>query len=68
MSIISFHRFLISTAILFCGAFAAWELGRFADAGGTLALVLGITFALAAAGLVYYLINLSRFLGRERTR
>ena len=67
MSIIGFHRFLISTAILFCAGFAAWEISSFAAGGGTLALLLGIFFALAAGALGYYLANLSRFLDGKQT-
>jgi hypothetical protein len=61
---IAFHRFLIGTAILFCAVFAVWAIVAFRSEGGTLPLVLGIAFALAAAGLAYYLKNLRRFLGR----
>jgi hypothetical protein len=61
---IAFHRFLIATAILFCGGFAVWALVAFRADGGALPLVLGVVFGLAAAGLFYYLKNLRRFLGR----
>jgi hypothetical protein len=61
---IAFHRLLIGTAILFCAIFAVWSLVAFRSSGGALPLVLGVTFALAAAGLAYYLKNLRRFLGR----
>ena len=67
MSIIGFHRFLIATAILFCAVFAAWEFRVFSTGGGLFTLALGILFALAAAGLAYYLANLTRFLG-DQTR
>lgn len=63
MTLIGFHRLLITAAILFCGGFAAWEFSRYGEGGGTAALALGVTFALLTAGLVYYLINLRRFLG-----
>jgi hypothetical protein len=61
---IIFHRFLISTAILFCAGFAAWALNTFRSDGGTTQLVLGVTFGLAAVVLGYYLKNLNRFLHR----
>jgi hypothetical protein len=61
---IAFHRFLIGTAIVFCAVFSVWAIVAFRAEGGTLPLVLGVTFALAAAGLAYYLKNLRRFLGR----
>lgn len=65
MSLIGFHRFLIATAILFCGGFAAWEFRAFTDGGSIWALVLGIGFAVAATGLAYYLVNLMSFLDGE---
>jgi len=66
MSIITFHRFLITMAILFCGVFAGWEYLRYWREGGTLELTLGVTFTVLALALVYYLINLRRFLDRGR--
>lgn len=65
MSIIGFHRFLIATAILFCAIFAAWEFRLFSSGGSLGALAIGVVFALAAAGLAYYLANLARFLNKE---
>jgi hypothetical protein len=61
---IPFHRFLIGTAILFCGGFAAWSLAAFRDGGAASMLALGVAFALAALALAYYLRNLNRFLRR----
>lgn len=66
MSIITFHRFLITMAILFCGLFAGWEFLRYAREGGSLELTLGVTFTVLALALVYYLVNLRRFLDRGR--
>ena len=63
MTLIGFHRTLITAAILFCGGFAAWEFAAYSEHGGTGALVLGVVFAVFASGLIYYLINLRRFLG-----
>lgn len=68
MSLIGFHRFLIASAILFCAVFAAWEFRSFTVDGGLSALVLGVIFAILAAGLAYYLANLERFLNRQPTR
>jgi hypothetical protein len=61
---IPFHRFLITTAILFCVGFAAWAFAayRMTGAGSNLAFALG--FALAGGVLGYYLKNLNRFLHR----
>lgn len=62
MSLISFHRFLIAAAIIFCGGFAIWELFAFVEGGGLSDLALAVAFGAAAAGFGYYLRNLSRFL------
>jgi hypothetical protein len=59
---IIFHRFLIGTAILFCAGFATWSLNAFRNTGGTIQLVLGVSFAVATIALGYYLKNLNRFL------
>lgn len=61
---IPFHRFLIRTAILFCGGFALWAFRMYQTTNqpGFLALFAG--FAVATVALCYYLINLRRFLGR----
>ena len=54
---ISFHRILITTGILFCAGFAVWSLWR-----GQMAL--GIAFGVLGLGLTYYLRHLRRFIGR----
>ena len=63
MSLISFHRFLIATAIIFCVGFSLWELVSYRATGNLWAALVGGGFGLAALGLVYYLRHLSRFLG-----
>ena len=65
VSIIAFHRILISTAIVFCGLFSAWQAASFFREGLWLGLVLGLAFGAAALGLVYYLAHLDRFLGNK---
>ena len=62
---IPFHRFLIGTAIAFCAGFAYWALREFSITSNLSLLVLGVSFALAAVGLTYYLKNLRRFLRRR---
>lgn len=61
---IPFHRVLISTAIAFCAFFALWSAWRYHDEPSAGTLVVGVVFAVAALGLVYYLRHLNRFLGR----
>jgi len=62
--VISFHRVLIASAILFCIGFAAWALGTYLSSQRPPMLVLSLVFAAFALGLGYYLANLKRFLGR----
>lgn len=68
LSLIAFHRVLITAGILFSGGFAAWQIDRFAEGGGAVALVLGGAFGLAALALLWYLLHLDRFLGRTSGR
>lgn len=65
MSLISFHRFLIAVAILFCGGYAARELTAAVRNGGAGAFVSGVVFAVLALGLLVYLIRLRSFLGYD---
>jgi hypothetical protein len=65
MSLIGFHKLLISTAITFCAVFAAWQGALFVQEGAGVSLALAAFFALMAAALAYYLANLQRFLGRR---
>ena len=63
MSLISFHKLLIATAIVFCAGYAGWEARVFiSGSGGPGSLVLSILFGILAAGFVYYLIHLQRIL------
>ncbi len=65
MSLIHFHRFLIGTAILFCGGYAAREFAAAFRGAGMGAFVLGAVFAVLGAGLLVYLVHLRRFLGYD---
>lgn len=65
MSIVGFHRVLISCAVLFCLLFGLWSGLAWRRDGGVLELAFGVVFLLAAAGLGWYLIHLDRFLGRQ---
>ena len=65
MSIVAFHRVLITAALVFCALFAWWELARYQDDGEDLRLALGIVFAFLAVALAVYLALLNRFLGRK---
>ena len=61
---ITFHRVLIGTAILFCLGFSAWAGVAYRAGGGTVPLTLAIGFGAAGLALAYYLRHLNRFLGK----
>jgi hypothetical protein len=61
---IPFHRFLITTAILFCLGFAAWAFVAYRAGGSSRDLAFALGFAVAGVLLGYYLKNLNRFLHR----
>ena len=63
MSLVSFHRFLIATAIVFCLGYGAWELNRATEAGG--GFIQGTVFIVLGLALVAYLRQLARFLGYD---
>jgi hypothetical protein len=62
--VITFHRVLIATAILFCLGFAAWAGVTHRATGGGVTLALAIGFGAGGLALAYYLRHLNRFLGR----
>jgi hydrogenase-4 membrane subunit HyfE len=66
MSLISFHRVLISAGIGFCVVFAVWEVRQWMGDGGAGRLVLAVSFALLGLALFLYLRRLNRILGYER--
>ena len=55
MSIVTAHKILITTAIIFFLFYAVWEIRNYPDPGGVWALVRGIISVLAACGLGIYL-------------
>jgi hydrogenase-4 membrane subunit HyfE len=66
MSLISFHRLLISAGIGFCVVFAGWEVRQWLSDRGVGPLVLAVSFALLGVGLYLYLRRLNRILGYDR--
>jgi hypothetical protein len=65
VSLIAFHRFLISAGIVFCAGFAAWEVRAFTQTSRPGSLILAVVFAILALALVIYLRRLNRILGLE---
>lgn len=62
MSLIAFHKFLITTAILFALGLAARQLADFRDTGNVWTLIAALGFAGAALALAFYLTRLRQFL------
>jgi hypothetical protein len=62
--VITFHRVLIGTAILFCLGFAAWAGMVFRANGGAVMLAMAVGFGAGGLLLTYYLRHLNRFLGK----
>ena len=55
MSIVTAHKILITTAIIFFLFYAAWEIRNYPVSGGVWALLRGIISLIAACGLGIYL-------------
>ena len=62
MSLVSFHRALILTAIVFCLVFAGWEWRVYRTSGEADAVLLSAIFALLGIALAVYLARLAYFL------
>ncbi|HEX6938327.1 MAG TPA: hypothetical protein VF158_02870 [Longimicrobiales bacterium] len=63
MSLIPFHKGLISTGIAFCAGFSVWTFLAYRRGGGPATLLLAAVFALLAIALAVYLRHLRRILG-----
>jgi hypothetical protein len=62
MNLVTFHRVLIATAILFCAGYGVWEIVGYTRGTGTAHLLIGLAALAAAALLLFYLRRLRRFL------
>ena len=65
MSLINFHRLLITAGIVFCVGFGVWGMVVWELGGGAGTLTLGVVFLALGLLLGYYLVNLRRFLGYD---
>jgi len=65
MSLIPFHRGLITVAIFFCFGYAAWEMLAYGQSGAIGSLTIGTVFLALGVGLILYLRRLNRFLGYD---
>jgi len=55
------HRILISSAAIFFGFFALWELNNYSNANDSWALFRSLLYLLVAVGFGIYLKNLKRW-------
>lgn len=66
MSLISFHRFLISAGIVFCLGYAGWEVAAFTRTREPATLLIAAVFVGLGLGLAWYLSRLAQFLTGRR--
>lgn len=64
MSLLTFHKLMIATAILFCAGFAVREVVLVVSSGGAVPVLLGAVSAAGAVLLAVYLRWLLRTKGR----
>ena len=62
MTLITAHRILISTAVVFFFGFALWELRNYSDTGNLWAISRSILYLLVSVGFGVYLKSLKRWL------
>lgn len=58
MTLLTAHKILISTAVLFFFGFALWELRNYFDTGNLWAIFRGFLYLLVAVGFGFYLRSL----------
>lgn len=58
MTLLTAHKILISTAVLFFFGFALWELRNYFDTGDLWAIFRGFLYLLVAVGFGFYLRSL----------
>lgn len=63
MSLLSFHRALITVAIVFCVGYGVWEITRHFGSPGDGSFLVGSIFVGLGGGLAWYLSRLDRILG-----
>ena len=66
MSLLTFHRLLISIAIAFCIGYAGWEAAAWTRTRAPASLLLAGIFVGLGLGLAWYLSQLARFLQGPR--
>jgi hypothetical protein len=63
MSLLTFHRGLITVAIVFCVGYGVWEITRHFGSPGDGSFLVGSLFVVLGGGLAWYLARLNRILG-----
>jgi hypothetical protein len=62
MTLLTAHKILISTAVVFFFGFALWEWRNYLDTGNTWAAVQGVLYIVVSLGFAVYLASLKRFI------
>ena len=62
MTLLTAHRILISTAVVFFFGFSLWELRNYFDTGSLWASLRSLLYLLVSAGFGIYLRSLKRWL------
>jgi hypothetical protein len=61
MRLITAHRILIATSVIFFFGFSYWQLARYLQSGDIWALLQAIGYFLAAIGFGFYFVNIKRW-------
>jgi hypothetical protein len=61
MKLITAHRILMTSATIFFGFFAVWELNRYFNSSDNWAMARSVLYLLVALGFGIYLKNLKRW-------
>ena len=62
MTLLTAHKILISTAVVFFFGFALWEMRNYLAAGDSWAVFRGILYLLVSVGFLFYLASLKKWI------
>lgn len=62
MTLLTAHRILISTAVVFFFGFALWELSNYSNTGNSWALFRSLIYFFISVGFAFYLKRLKNWL------
>jgi hypothetical protein len=61
MRLITAHRILIATSVVFFYGFSFWQLARYLQSGDVWALLQAIGYFFAASGFAVYFVNIKKW-------